>query len=180
MKKQTFLTASVTALLLLSSTAFAGKYPWMPVAGARLYAGHSAFDDLPFSQGDIGYVVGAEIRDANGLLQLLATYSPSLDGGKWLELGSEEIADYVITPEITLLAEDNGWRAGAGLLASYVVTDQDEDWTSLYYSFKMGYALGSGRVKLSVNADYVFEGISELGDFDFSDIDFSLLLHVDI
>jgi hypothetical protein len=177
MKKQTFATA-LSLLCLISSTVLAGKSSWTPVAGARLYGGHSAFDDLPFSQGDIGYVVGVEYPDSSGLLQMLLTYAPSLDGEKWRELEREQVVDYVVTPEISMLAVDAGWRAGAGLMSSYIVTEQDEEWTSLYYQFQMGYALGRDRLKLSAKADYTFEGIGELKDFDFSDIDFSLLLHL--
>ncbi len=181
MKKQLLATTVVAALLSLTPHAFAGRGSapaWNPVVGARYYTDHSIFDELPFSSGDIGYVGGLECREGDSVLQILVTYAPSLDGEKWADLAMPEVADYVITPELTLLASDGAWQAGGGILASYIATDLDEDWTDVYYKFQLGYTLGRGRMKIGINADYTFEDVDALSEFDFDDLDYSLLLHI--
>jgi hypothetical protein len=165
---KTFITSlfSVSVLVLFPLFANAGNSPNSAVGlGARWHVQHSAFEDLPFEDGDLTYTLGYEYHDKAGYWQLLLGYTP--------EVGEGDLVDYVITPQLNLIIQDRIFLAGTGILGSYVESkDEGGDWTSVYWQFMLGFEIPLGAVKLEILAYYPFEGFSDLDEFDFSDIEY--------
>ncbi len=135
--------------------------------GVRRHVDHSVFEELPFDDGDVSYILGCEFHDQNGYWQLLLGYTS--------EVGSN-VVDYVVTPQINLILQDRGWQAGVGALSSYIATEASTDWTDIYWQFILGYTVRLPVLAFDILAYYPFESWSVLRDFDGSDIEFGILL----
>ena len=137
--------------------------------GVRQHVDHSVYSELPFGDGDLSYGIAYEFHENEAFWQVALEYAPNLSGTNSL--------DYAITPQLNLLFADGYWRAGLGLLQTYVSGTDNDDWTDLYWQFLFGIHLGkSTKPELDVYAHYVFESWSDLGDFDSEDIEFGLWL----
>lgn len=138
--------------------------------GARYHMNHSAFEELPYDDGDLSYGAFYQYHDGPAFWQLGASYA--FDASKL------DSTDYVITPEIDLLATDRMWRAGLGVLKSYIEDDiTGGDWTDIYWQFIAGIQFPLGGITLDAQAYYPFENWGDLGDFEFGDIEFGLLIN---
>ena len=166
MKTTLILTAALAALIVTVPASFAADTQAIAL-GARQHAAHSIFTDLPFDD-DIGYTLAYEYHSTDAYWQFGVGYTP--------DPGGSNAVDYVITPQINLMAKDNFWRGGAGLAASYIETDTDSDWTDLYFQLLLGVAIPFGAMEIDIQAIYVFEDWGELGDFDFDDLDYGAWL----
>jgi hypothetical protein len=170
-------------IFLLPAAAFADKYPLVPefkgkhaiTAAAKFHVEHSAFTALPFDDGDFGYLLAYEYHEGLGLWQAGVEYVPGPNG--------DPLVDYVLTPQVSLILQDRIFRAGLGVLWSYVAresvdaeipSDQIIDgWSSLYWQFNLGlnFPLGE-RFALGVDSFYVFEKWGALKEFEFCDIEY--------
>ena len=136
--------------------------------GARLHMDNSVSDDIPFGDDDISVLLGYEYHEDAAFWQLAVGYTPDVDSA----LG----VDYVVTPQMNLIIKDNMWRAGFGALWSYVKPDVGKsDWTDVYWQFLLGINLPVMGLSMDVNAYYPFEDWGDLGDFDFSDVEYGVL-----
>jgi len=149
-------------------------------AGARMHVEHSAFTALPFDDGDFGYLLAYEYHEGLGLWQAGVEYAPSPDG--------DPNVDYVVTPQVSLILQDRIFRAGLGVLWSYVARDSagvtppsdetpPEDiidgWSDPYWQFNLGLSFPiRERFALSIDSFYVFEKWGSLKEFDIGDIEF--------
>ena len=134
-------------------------------AGVRQHVLHSAFEELPFEDGDLTYTLGYEYHDRAGYWQILVGYTP--------EVGEGDIVDYVITPQLNLIIQDRVFLAGTGILGSYVESIEDGgDWTSVYWQLMLGLEIPLGPVTLEAMAYYPYESWSDLDDFEFDDIEY--------
>ena len=138
--------------------------------GARQHVMHSEFEELPFEDGDLTYTIGYEIHDKHGYWQILIGYTPEV-GNEELEIGAPEV-DYVITPQINLILQDGIFIAGTGILGSYIETEEDSDWTDVYWQLMLGIEIPLGAIRLELFASYVYESWGDIGDFDSDDIEF--------
>ena len=139
-------------------------------AGVRRHAEHSVFTDLPYGNGDLSYALGYELHEQNALWQLAADYAPDITGTNNVHA--------VFTPQLNLLFKDKIWRAGVGLLDSYIERKGDEQngWTSPYWQFILGVNIPINKFSLGAAAYYPFAHWSELSQFDVRDLDYGVSL----
>lgn len=138
--------------------------------GARQHVDHSTYTELPFNDGDLSYGIAYEYHEGQAYWQIALDYAPDITGTNFV--------DSVLTPQLNLIFEDRAWRGGLGILTSYIVSDDDDDWTDIYWQFLFGIHLGmSKNIQLDVFAYYPFEGWAEIGEFDGKDIEFGGWLH---
>ncbi len=134
-------------------------------AGIRRHTTHSEFPELPFERRDMSYSLAWEIHDQNGFWQLGAFYTP--DAGN----ATNDIS-YVVTPFINLLLKDRGWVAGVGALSSYVVMEEEKEWTSIYWQFLLGFSIPVGQLELDIMGFYPFKSWGRVRDFRTGDLEF--------
>ena len=139
-------------------------------AGVRRHAEHSVFTDLPFSQGDLSYALGYELHEKNALWQLAADYAPDVTGTNNVQA--------VFTPQLNLMFKDRFWRAGVGLLESYIDRkDGGEDgWTNPYWQFILGVNIPIQKFSLGAAAYYPFAHWGDLDQIDVRDLDYGVSL----
>lgn len=141
--------------------------------GARYHQNSSVIPDWAFDEGDLSYQVGYEYKEGAGYWQLLVGFAPDVTDD-----GLEETPEIktVITPQLNLIFEDQGWLAGTGILGNYIETEEDSDWSDLYFQLMIGFNLPLPFLSPEFMAVYPFEDWGDLGDFDFDDIEYSLLI----
>ncbi len=161
MKKTALLTLLVALLTLCAPWANAQSAAGV---GLRSHVLHTEFEEYPFDNGDISYVVGYEYHDKTGYWQFLVGYTP--------EVGDGTVVESIITPQLNLLMQDGVWIAGGGILGSYVETELENDWTDVYWQVMLGFEITLPICSLEILAYYPFESWSTFGDFDTDDIEF--------
>lgn len=139
-------------------------------AAARFHQEHSAYEDYPFTDGDVSYGLTYEYHEASAYWQLALLYA---DGAG--PSSSTNTIDYVITPQASLMFKDGPWRGGVGALASLVEDEvAGSDWTDIYWQFILGVSFPVMGFHLDGRAFYVFEDWSEVESFDFDDIEYGV------
>ena len=138
--------------------------------GMVYHKAHSDFEDLPFRDGDLTYTMSYEYHEGIGYWLLGIGFTPSIDGNSDI--------DHVITPELSLVIKDRIYRAGIGILKSYISDKNDEiDDTDIYYRFNLGLNLPfSTHFCVDMNALYVFEKWRDI-DFEFGDIEYGIIFN---
>jgi hypothetical protein len=167
MKTYKLLFSVGIAVVMASGLSFAAATASSGIdVGARYHIRHSEFAELPFADGDLTYAAGYEVRDENGLLQLLCGFTP--------EFADRDDLDYGITPEANLLFTDGLFQGGLGILSTYTKNSGgNDDWMDLYWQWVLGLNVPLGkRLSLQANAYYVFETWSRLNKFAFDDVEF--------
>ena len=135
--------------------------------GAFWHVEHTVFKDLPYDDGDISYNAFLQLHDANGYLEALVEYAP--------EVGGLPATDYTITPRISIFFKDQAWRAGIGVLSSYITEDAgDSDWTDIYWHLSLGLSVPVSALEVTILTQYVYEDWGEISEFDFEDLEFSV------
>lgn len=163
MRKSTIVVIFLCSSLAVQVLSAKGEQRY--AVGVRKHVDHSAFYDRPFGDGDISYGVAYEYHEEKVFWQLALDYTPDVEGTNGV--------DYVLTPQLTLIAKDRLWRGGVGVLTSYVSADDDDDWTGLNWQFLLGIHLGQpGSLGLDLSTYYMFEKWSAIGDFEWDDIEF--------
>jgi hypothetical protein len=171
MKSHYFFKQALMAVVVLAAGAsLAAPGSSVFALGARYHANHSAFDKLPYDDGDLSYGAFYQYHDGPAYWQLGGSYA--FDATKL------ESTDYVITPELDLIVKDKMWRAGLGILDSYVRdSEAGGDWTDVYWQFIAGIQFPLFGFSFDAQAYYPFKGWGDLGDFEFADIEFGLLIN---
>jgi len=160
---KTLTSISLVLILCVSSAQAGSRIKQRLGVGARYHAEQDTELEVAFDD-ETTYGLVYEYHEGGTFWQLGAQYGTGL--------GTNEV-DYVITPEINLLVSDGAWRGGIGALASYVSTDEDSDWSDIYYQLILGFDMPLGGMALSIQAAYVFEDFDELDEFDFDEMDWS-------
>lgn len=178
---QTKIALTAIALLLaLQVQSIAGH---ALTAGGRYHMRHSEYLELPFDDGDLSYLLGYEYHEGSAFWQLLVGYAPDIsegDDGRGIGIKS------VTTPQINLLFEDRNWLGGVGALASYIETEDDvdlereSDWTDVYWQLMLGFQIPLPAFNIEVMAYYPFEKWKTLRDFEFGDIEYGVLLKLNL
>ncbi len=126
-------------------------------------------EDRPYGKDDISYGAFLDLFDGLGGWRLGASFSDDLSGA-----GEP---DSVITPEISLMAQDGFWETGFSLLRDYVETAETSDWNSIYYQFFLGINIPLGKsLVIGAAAYYPFDSFSEITDFSTGDLDLGVSL----
>ncbi|MDP6523886.1 MAG: hypothetical protein QGI24_01100 [Kiritimatiellia bacterium] len=135
--------------------------------GLRHHALHSVYEELPYDDGDVSYGFSYEFHEENAYWQLALDYAPELTGTNKV--------DHALTPQLNLMFKDSFWRAGLGIMSTYMVyeddSDNEDDWTDIYYQFLAGISIPLGSLSIDIMGGYVFEDWGELDEFDFDDMD---------
>jgi len=139
------------------------------VAGIRRHSAHSEFEELPFERRDMSYGLAWEVHDANGYWQLGVNYTPDVGH-------ATNDVKYVATPFANLFLKDKGWIAGVGILTSYVVREEEKDWTRLYWQMILGFSVPVGQFELDVLGYYPFKRWTDVRNFATRDLEFGALL----
>jgi len=142
-------------------------------AGARYHTTHTRYEEYPFGRADITWQGGVEFHEGIGYWQLLVGYTPSVKQDPESEL--PEI-DSIITPQLNLILEDQGWLAGVGILSSYIKDEIESDWTKIYWQTMIGYQFRMQHFTLDVMGLYPFDSWSNISDFRFDNMEFSVML----
>lgn len=139
-------------------------------AGVRYHQDHSAYEALPFGDGDLSYTLGYEYHLKDYYLQMGADFCPDATG--------TNDVDFVATPELNLFATDGAWEAGVGIRDSYISdkNDTNEDWTGIYWQLILGVTLPVFSIPVRLQALYPFESWGDISDFEFGDIEYAASL----
>ena len=142
--------------------------------GLRQHVDHSDFDEYPFDNDTLSYGAAYEYHDKSAFWQLAVLYTEDVDTVTSASgpIPSTSEVDYILTPQLNLIFNEEYWRAGAGILGNYVVTDDDKDWADPYWQFMLGIGFPVMAFKADFYAYYVYEDWGSLGDVDFDDIEF--------
>ncbi len=137
--------------------------------GLRQHMAHATLEDVPFGDRDISYCVAYECQEENAYWQIGLGYTPHVTGNG--------TADYIITPQLNLVATENIWRAGIGALMSYVHDDVgDSDWSDVYWQMLAGVGFPLGTFQVDVLAHYTFDSWDGLRKFGAGDIEYGVWL----
>lgn len=183
-------------ILLAASPAAWGAGSHFMDVGARWHTESSAREDLPFRDGDVSYVVGYEYFENNAYWQLALGIAPEVTAqdvpfagttnpisGK-PETFKDNTVDLVLTPQINLLFVDKAFFGGLGGYWSYVMRDgkrmdgtsASSEWSDFYGQFILGFSLPLGGFKLDICSYYPFADFDPFSDFEFSELEYGVLL----
>ena len=141
--------------------------------GARYHTTHSRFEEYPFRSGDISWLGGIEFHEGIGYWQLLLGYTPSVKNDPDSE--QPEI-DSILTPQLNLIIQDQGWLAGTGILSSYIKDEVESDWGDIYWQTIIGYQFRMQYFTLDITGAYAFDRWSNISDFRFNNLEFVAML----
>lgn len=151
------------------------------VAGGRYRTDHSEFDKMPYGNGDISYLLGWAHREGIAVWQLAVDFGPDVSGT--MNKGEEDERrsfDYVITPQLNMLINDERYymRGGLGICTSYIKSPDHNEWLDPYWQFLLGLHLPvTGRIALDATAVYTFDRWRYLDKFSFGDLEYVLALN---
>lgn len=162
--KKLFLLVAATMLIATSLTQAQTVINAAGI-GARFYQGSASFTNQPFSDGDIAYNICYEYRENKNpaFWQVVLGYAPNVDN---------EQVDSVITPELNLMFEEDHFRAGVGILDSFINYKDIGNDSLFYYHLSFGVKQDLGNLCLALDTLYAFDDWGNLGDFDFADIEY--------
>lgn len=175
--KKNFRLICITILLFFVSVTVFAENPkgnHRLSAGARWHKNHSVFDELPFDDGDISYLMAYEYHEGIALWQVGVDYAKNPDGDKDVKR--------IYTPQLNLIFKDRIFRAGTGILKSFMTCDQESDRdTSIYYQFILGLDMDIpflNNFTIGLNGHYAFQRWKwdKLKEFSGKDIEYSVLL----
>jgi hypothetical protein len=178
MKKVLGILAAITALLAATGTTAAEAAAGQNVilAGGKYHMDHSAFEELPFGNGDISYALGYEFRERIAALQLALDFAPDVSGSRTNDAGQALSTDWALTPQANLLFTDGILRGGAGALITYMRDDDGNgEWTPVYWQLILGlHVPPQGRFAIDGLVTYAFRNFDTFSDFDLRDLEYSL------
>ena len=161
---------SLSIVLLTSAPSFARmKNGNVFTIGARYHTEHAVFNAVPYDDGDMSLRLAYEYHEANAFWQLVLGYAPDASNGT--------AVDYVFTPEINIVVKDGVWRAGVGVLTSYVA-DDTEEWSDIYWQFMAGASFPVFGVSADVMTYYLFEEFSDFQEWELEDMEFGVMVRL--
>ncbi len=141
--------------------------------GARHHADSELSMNLPYEEGDLSYVAGFDWYTGRMTRwQLLASYLPET---------TDPAVDYLLTPQLNVLAYEKGFLVGTGVLMSYLPesdeplppgAEERDEWTDPYFQLMTGLSFPIGKANLTLLAVYPFEELDEIRDFEFDKLEY--------
>ncbi len=145
--------------------------------GARLHVAHSVFDEYPFGKSDLSYGINYQYHEGDAYWQLGLDYAPRVSRTS-SDTGDDSATEWVLTPYLNLIARQDLYRAGIGVLRSLVHDERDdEDWSPVYWQLLMVLNFPILRGGVDLVAFYVFQRLEELADFKPEDVEFGCFLN---
>ncbi|MDO9542675.1 MAG: hypothetical protein Q7J98_10175 [Kiritimatiellia bacterium] len=144
--------------------------------GGRYHEKQTAFDDLPFGNGDISYPLLYSYLWQASIWQLGLDIGPDISG-RMPETGIN--VDFALTPQFNLIFCDRYFRGGGGIRTSYLRGDDGEGkWLSLYWQLQLGLSFPIYKtISVDIGTYYVMEEWSKIGKFRFNDLEYGLLIN---
>lgn len=144
--------------------------------GGRYHARQSSFDDLPFGNGDISYLLAYNYLWRASIWQAGIDVGPDVSG-KMPETGQN--VDVALTPQFNLIFRDSYFRGGAGIRTSYLRGgDGEGKWLSPYWQLQLGLCFPIyGPISIDLGVYYVLEQWQKIGDFRFNDLEYGALIN---
>ena len=164
------------ALALLIRPALA-ESPHSLSVGGRYHTENTVFTDLPYGNADISYGLAYTFSEEHVSLKLGADFSPDVSGAR--DAPHTNQTDYVITPQANIIVKDRMFRAGIGLLTSYIRDDKGEgDWLDPYWQMMLGLSIPiHQRLSLEGNIYYVLERWEKITEFRLKELEYGLWLN---
>ena len=178
MKKTTFLMAAVSLAL---ATVVSGYGQQNAVGenglavGVREHQDSTRVTSLPFQDGDMSYMIAYEYHEPVAFWQIGLDVAPSLKS-------SSNSVDYVATPQINLLINDQQYkifRGGVGFLRSYSAGAEGSEnkWSDYYWQAILGAAIPvAGKLTLSAYGYWPFRKLNDVTDFKTQDLEWGAFL----
>ena len=137
--------------------------------GVQFHRDNAHFEELPLREGDRTYTISYEYHEGIGFWQLGLGITPTLEDYPSI--------DKIITPKLALILEDRIYRAGVGILKSYISDKNDQFKDSpLYYQFILGLGFPVyNKFSIDVNSLYDFKKWDDI-QFDFKDVEYGLTI----
>lgn len=170
------LTALVFVFYLASGFSDENKENNMLTIGGRYHMKQSNFDDLPFGNGDISYLLAYTYLYRASMWQFGLDTGPDVSG-KMPATGAG--VDFALTPQFNLIFRDRYFRGGAGIRTTYLREDNGEGkWLSPYWQLQLGLSFPIWRtLSVDIGTYYVLEQWSKISSFRFSDLEYGLLVN---
>ena len=164
MKSASWIVAAL--FLTMAGTALAaGGTASAITVGVQQRVLHEDFEELPFSDDDLSYLLAYEFHEYSSFWQIGVTYTPEVENG------TNEISS-VVTPQLHLLYNyrETLW-GGMGLLKTFINSD-DSYWTDIYWQAQLGLQIPIARTfKIRVGAYLIYEDFGEFFDFDMDEVE---------
>lgn len=166
-----------TAILLLSGSTLYPAENNMFSIGGRYHTQQSAFDDLPFGDGDISYLLAYTYSYYASMWQFGLDIGPDVKGK--MPDSSGEGVNFVLTPQFNLIFRDRWFRGGPGIRTSYLRSENgDGKWLSPYWQLQLGLSFPIWRtLSVDIGAYYVMEQWSKISKFRVNDLEYGLLIN---
>lgn len=144
--------------------------------GGRYHIKQSAFDDLPFGNGDISYLLAYAYLWEASIWQVGLDVGPDVSG-KMPETAAG--VDFALTPQFNLIFRDRYFRGGAGIRTTYLRDDNGEGkWLSPYWQLQLGLSFPVWRtLSIDIGAYYVLEQWPKISEFKFNDLEYGALIN---
>lgn len=148
--------------------------------GVRFHKDHSRFEDLPYDKDDMSYFLMYELGNEHAAWLLGVDYAPDVSGFYGAEADEESPdamrADYVVTPQLSLILKDRIFRAGTGIMASYVKTeDNGHEWLFPYWQMELGLEFQLGKnLAAGASAYYLLDKWSDISKFRTDEIEYGV------
>lgn len=144
--------------------------------GGRYHVKQSAFDDLPFGDGDISYFTAYNYLWYASIWQFGLDVGPDIKGKM---PGSTNNVDFALTPQFNLLFRDRYFRGGAGIRTTYLRGDDGQGkWLSPYWQMQLGLCFPVYKnFSLEGGVYYVLKQWSNITEFRLNDLEYGLLIN---
>jgi len=174
------------AIIVMGCSAILGGFtghtqaanPHSLTAEGRYHCESTVCEDLPYAKGDLSYLLAYEYTEGFLAWQLGLDTAPNVKGVKQPVDPNVRVpppdTDYILTPQLNLLAKDRGFTGGVGIRSSYIRdTEGGDEWTSLYYQFQLGLRIPVYKaISLVGDVFYAFEDWGKMTDFRFGDLEY--------
>lgn len=139
----------------------------------RQHADHALFPTIPYADGDTSFGISYDWHDSGGFWRLGVDYTSSASGTNGI--------DSVLTPNLSLIFEDDFWRGGVGILYSFVEMEDGDDQTlDLYWQLMLGISIPVGTWSLEIYTYHVFEDWDVVDEIETDELEFGAVLKIDL
>ena len=142
--------------------------------GGRYHTQNTVFTDLPYGNADISYGLAYTFAEEHIALKLGADFAPDVSGTR--DAPNTNKTDYVISPQANIIIKDRVFRAGIGLLTSYIRDNMGEgNWLDPYWQLMLGLCFPIYKgFSLEGNVYYVLERWDKITDFRLKELEYGL------
>ena len=134
--------------------------------GVRPHVSHPPSTGLPYSEGNMSYLLAYEHDDGKTLWQMGVSYTA--------QGSSTSLVTSVVTPQLHLILKDKTFWGGIGVMKSYVEADNNH-WTDFYWQMQVGIHLPlTHNLELKMGVYYLFDEWGHIGDFSSDEVELGM------